>query len=265
MEGLKVSKANLVVYIHPSKSKQVSKAVLRELSSLLFTFNETFDGVVLAYDVSSLDKCAKILPGVHPYFGVKLKVNLLLLSPKPDMLLEGKVVKLTQESIHVVVLGFSSAIIAEKDIREEFVFKTKRGQDVYASRSHKHHVIKVGTMIRFLVKSFDEEILHLYGSLAPDHTGSIYWLDKNLEVASHSDRSAKRKLEGEQDQDAVNGEPSTLGTVQKLKNKLATIAEYVTIVFRMSIGKANWHVFLGEGNFSLSISELKGFSKLLYT
>lgn len=37
---------------------------------------------------------------------------------------EGKVVKLTQESIHVIVLGFASAIITEKDIREEFKYKT---------------------------------------------------------------------------------------------------------------------------------------------
>ncbi|KAL2330129.1 hypothetical protein Fmac_017710 [Flemingia macrophylla] len=222
MEGLKVAKANLKVYIHPSKSNQVSQAVLRELSSLLFTFSEILDGVVLAYDVNSLDTCAKILPGVRPYFGVKLKVNLLLFSPKPDTLLEGKVVKLTQESIHVVVLGFSSAIIAEKDIREEFVCKTKRGQDVYASKTNKRHVIKVGTMIRFLVKSFDDEILHVYGSLIPEHTGSIYWLDKSLEVVSHNDRiEKKRKNEGEQimlQQHAVNGELSTLDTVQKRKN-----------------------------------------------
>ncbi|TKY65312.1 DNA-directed RNA polymerase I subunit rpa43 [Spatholobus suberectus] len=222
MEGLKVSKANLVVYVHPSKSNHVSQAVLRELSSLLFTFSEIFDGVVLAYDVNSLDTCAKILPGVYPYFGVRLKANLLLFSPKPNMLLEGKVVKLTQESIHVVVLGFSSAIIAEKDIREEFVCKTKRGQDVYASSSHKRHVIKVGTMIRFLVKSFDEEILHVYGSLIPEHTGSISWLDKNLEIDSHTDRSEKkRKSEGEpimQEQDAMDGELSALDIVQKRKN-----------------------------------------------
>ncbi|XLU24792.1 hypothetical protein S245_060858, partial [Arachis hypogaea] len=37
---------------------------------------------------------------------------------------EGKVVKLSQDSIHVVVLGFSSAIVTEKDFREEFVYKT---------------------------------------------------------------------------------------------------------------------------------------------
>lgn len=87
MEGLKVSEASLIVHIHPSKSNQVSKAVLRELSNMLFTYDEVFDGVVLAYDVNSFDKCAKILPGIFPYFGVNLKVNLLLFSPKPDMLL----------------------------------------------------------------------------------------------------------------------------------------------------------------------------------
>lgn len=35
MEGLKVSEANMVVYVHPSKSKKVSQAVLRELGAML--------------------------------------------------------------------------------------------------------------------------------------------------------------------------------------------------------------------------------------
>lgn len=38
MEGLKVSDADMEVYLHPSKSKKVSQAILRELSSLLFKF-----------------------------------------------------------------------------------------------------------------------------------------------------------------------------------------------------------------------------------
>lgn len=33
-------------------------------------------------------------------------------------------IKVTPESIHAVVLGLSSAIITEKDIREEFVYRT---------------------------------------------------------------------------------------------------------------------------------------------
>jgi hypothetical protein len=38
MEGLSKSDANLIVYVHPSQSKNVDKAILRELSSLLFKF-----------------------------------------------------------------------------------------------------------------------------------------------------------------------------------------------------------------------------------
>ncbi|TKY61301.1 DNA-directed RNA polymerase I subunit rpa43 [Spatholobus suberectus] len=140
MEVVKVSKSELT---HPSKSNHVSEAVLREPSSLLFTFSKILDGVVLAYDVNSLDTCGKILPGSSPLLGLGVKLKVVL-------------------------------------------ERKKRGQDVY----HKRHVI------RFLVKSFEEEILHVYGSLIPNHTGSIYWLDKNLEVVSHTDRTCQVKLEG---------------------------------------------------------------------
>ncbi|KAB2040860.1 hypothetical protein ERO13_D02G097900v2 [Gossypium hirsutum] len=197
MEGLSVADANLVMYLHPSKSRNVSQSILRELGSLLFKFNETFDGVLLAYDVNILDKQAKILSGVHPYFGLRLKANLLLFSPKPDMLLEGKVVKLSQESIHVIVLGFSSAIITAENIRGEFKYRTKDTEELFASKSHKRHVIKVGTMIRFLVKSFDEEILHIIGSLISAHTGSIRWLDRHLEEDSEFDRSSMKSRDRE--------------------------------------------------------------------
>lgn len=35
--------------------------------------------------------------------------------------------------------------------------------------------------------SFDEEILHISGSLLPNHTGSVSWLDKPAEEA-HTER-----------------------------------------------------------------------------
>ncbi|KAM4111164.1 hypothetical protein ACJW30_05G047300 [Castanea mollissima] len=196
MEGLKVSDANLVVYVHPSKSNKVPQAVLRELSSLLFRFNESFDGVVLAYDVQIQDKIAKILPGFHPYF-------------------VGKLVKLTERSIHVIVLGFSSAIITGEDIREDFNHKIKHGDELFASRSQKRHVIKVGTVIRFLVKSFDEERLHVSGSLLPANTGSIRWLARHSEDFSVSDRSTRKRSESEQE--LVGGEIYSLNNDHQIK------------------------------------------------
>ncbi|TQE12302.1 hypothetical protein C1H46_001955 [Malus baccata] len=206
MEGLSVSDTNLVVYLHPSTSNNVHKAILRELSSMLLRYNDTFEGIVLAYEFNILDKEAKILPGVHPYFTVRLKAKLLLYSPKPDMLVEGKVVKVKQESIHVIILGFSSAIITDKDIREEFRYKSKHGKQLFVSRSHKRHVIKVGTMIRLLVKSVDEETLYIYGSLLTAHTGNILWLDKQMEDTSLTDGSAKRRKGN--DGESVLQEPS---------------------------------------------------------
>ncbi|KAF8027707.1 hypothetical protein BT93_E0583 [Corymbia citriodora subsp. variegata] len=229
MEGLKVSDANLVVFVHPSKTNRASEAVLRELSSHLFQFSEIFDGVLLAYDVDIAEKNAKILPGIHPYFGVRLKAKLLLFSPKPNMLLEGRVVKLTPESIHVIVLGFASAVIIDEDIREEFDYRTKHGKEVYCSKAHRQHVIKVGTMIRFLVKSLDKEILHICGSLKPSNTGSIHWLDKDFEEISLIDRSGtKREREKEmklQEHAVVGGEEISLGNDQIKKSKKRRLRE----------------------------------------
>lgn len=67
-------------------------------------FSETFDGVVLAYDVNFLDKCAKILPGVHPYFGIKLKAKLLLFSPKPNMLLGNPLLRLISNGLYYLIV-----------------------------------------------------------------------------------------------------------------------------------------------------------------
>ncbi|XP_021722548.1 uncharacterized protein LOC110690030 isoform X2 [Chenopodium quinoa] len=153
MEALHVAKANLTVYLHPSQTKDVNEAVTRELSSLLFKFSEIYDGVLLAHEIADVpSRHGKILSGLFPYVGVRLTANLLLFAPKPDTYLEGKVVKVGQESIHVVVLGFSAAIITVDDIRDEFRYKIKSGEEMFRSTSHKRHVIKVGTMIRFLVK-----------------------------------------------------------------------------------------------------------------
>lgn len=60
-------------------------------------------------------------------FGLNLnniKIVFISIFFPPKCLSEGKVVRLTQASIHVIVLGFSSAIITDQDIREEFNYTT---------------------------------------------------------------------------------------------------------------------------------------------
>lgn len=96
--------------------------------------------------------------------------------------------KIVQDSIHVIVLGFSSAIITDEDIRGEFRYKCvslypcalnfisfpsfqyaaekpillvysldalfvlETWRVLYVSKSHMWHVINVGTMMRSVLK-----------------------------------------------------------------------------------------------------------------
>ncbi|KAL9262500.1 hypothetical protein AKJ16_DCAP04947 [Drosera capensis] len=158
MEGLKASVVDLVVYLHPSKTKLLSEAIHHELNSLLLKFNENFDGILLAYElIEVMDTKAKILSGLVPHTSVSLGANLLIFSPKPNMLLEGKVVKMIKR-------------VSRAD--------------------HKRPMIGVGTMVRFLVKSFDENMLHISGSLVPACTGSVQWLANNRKGDYPASRSA---------------------------------------------------------------------------
>ncbi|XP_050365838.1 uncharacterized protein LOC126784415 isoform X2 [Argentina anserina] len=214
MEGLGISDTNLKVFLHPSKSGDVNAAIHHELSSMIFKFDDNLDGALVAYKFDISSKDAKILNGVYPYFAVNLRAKLLLFSPKPNMLVEGKVVKVTRRSISVIVLGFSCAFIKEEDIREEFKYKNKRGKQVYISRYQKRHVIKVGTMIRLSVNSFDVETLHINGSLRSAHTGSIRFLDKDKEDDALTVRSKRRR---ENEGESVMQEPCTTGPNTKIK------------------------------------------------
>ncbi|TVU33957.1 hypothetical protein EJB05_15774 [Eragrostis curvula] len=157
MEGLRKSEADLTVYVHPANADDVRRAVARQLSSLLFTYEDRFDGVLLAHEFTigfrkeqkdkeentgkedskvkednsgkkdNMDKQenikGKILNGLVPYFGVPVQATLLLFSPQPNMMLEGTVEMLGKESIHAIVLGVFSAAIMSDDIHEKFKFK----------------------------------------------------------------------------------------------------------------------------------------------
>uniref|UniRef100_A0A0D9XZY3 DNA-directed RNA polymerase subunit n=1 Tax=Leersia perrieri TaxID=77586 RepID=A0A0D9XZY3_9ORYZ len=223
MEALREAQAELTVYVHPSNAADVRRAVARQLSTLLFSYEDRFDGVLLAHEVLVNDKRAKILSGLVPYFGVPVYANLLLYSPRPDMMIEGKVELLGKGSIHAIVLGVFSAAIMSDDINEKFRFKRKGDRGKFISQSDKHHVIKKGSMIRFSVKRVDTEMnCHITGSLLPPHTGSMRWLSSHdAEYVSEINSGIRRssnigiKIEkNEQDQRTLDDEDGVINSEQ---------------------------------------------------
>ncbi|CAN6338489.1 unnamed protein product [Urochloa humidicola] len=234
MEALREAKAELTVYVHPSNAANVPRAVHRQLSGLLFSYEERFDGVLLAHDAELVDEEAeakgkkkrkilksKILNGLVPFFGVRVRANLLLFSPQPGMVLEGKVEMLGKESIHAVVLGVFSVAIMSDDIHEKFRFKRKGHGGRFVSRSDREHFIKRGTMIRFSVKSVDTEMnCHITGSLIPPHTGSMHWLSvhdaeyaSEINSGNRKSRNTSIKIEqNEQEHRILKNEDTTTTT-----------------------------------------------------
>lgn len=234
MEALREAVAKLTVYVHPSNATDVRRAVTRQLSTLLFSYEDRFDGVLLAHEVTVEGEKAKILNGLVPYFGVPVHANLLLFSPQPDMILEGKVEMLGKESIHAIVLGVFSAAIMSDDIHEKFKFKRKGDGGKFISRSDKQHVIKKGSMIRFSVKRVDTEMnCHITGSLIPPHTGSMLWLSvHDAEYASEINSGKKRSKDinikikqNEQDHKTLNNEDSVMNSERPHKSRKRSVEE----------------------------------------
>lgn len=250
MEALREATAELKVYVHPSNAADVRRAVSRQLSTLLFSYEDRFDGVLLSHEVEfegdneddqdrKVDEDgkkvikAKILDGLVPYFGVPVTANLLLFSPQPEMILEGKVEMLGKESIHAIVLGVFSAAIMSDDIPETFKFKRRGYGGKFISRSDKRHVIKKGSMIRFSVKRVDTEMnCHITGSLMPPHTGCMRWLSVHDAEYASEISSGKRKSrdhtkteQNVQDRTTVNNEDSVVNSERPRKSRKRTVEE----------------------------------------
>ncbi|XP_031474779.1 uncharacterized protein LOC116246981 [Nymphaea colorata] len=177
MKAFRVAEANLCVYLHPSASKNIMQAVRQQLSSLILKYDDRFDGVVLAhYDTKIQNKTARLMSSLTPYFGVRLRTKLLLFSPKPGMLLAGKVTTIGLDFVRVIVLGISVATISFDDIREEFSYLENGDERMLRSTLHRRHVIQIGTILHFVAKSVEETTGDIMGSLMPHDTGSVQWL-----------------------------------------------------------------------------------------
>lgn len=198
MEGLCEKKVKMVVHLHPSRASNVRQGVREILNSLLLRFNEHFEGSVLAHsDTKIQGRTAIILEGLTPYFCVRLTTTLLLFSPKVGIFVEGKVNKVEEDYLGVVVLGLFNAAIGSSDIRNGLVYcEGIDGTRAWMNENDERHCIKIGSSIRFSVKSFqeNEEIVDLTGALLGPQTGCVEWLALQSEE-KHEAESTQMLLE----------------------------------------------------------------------
>ena len=200
----------LQIELHPSKLHDVQAGVLQHLSSLLFKYQDDLEGIVMAWDkgVQVMKKGAAAT--IHPYFPlvhVEVKTNMLLFKPKSGSMLVGKVIKVANDFIGLLVLGLFNASIPSDQIRSEF--KYDHSQSAWISKKRPEHRLQVGTEVKFkVVKLMSESsIFGIVGSLEDKRsTGRVEYAaassqEEGAEAAlavsepkeSKKDKKAKRK------------------------------------------------------------------------
>ncbi|KAG0604519.1 hypothetical protein M758_10G177500 [Ceratodon purpureus] len=233
MEGLREKKMKMVVLLHPSRASNVQQGVREILNSLLVRFNEHFDGSVLAHsDTKIQGRTAAILEGLSPYFCVRLTTTLLLFTPKVGFFVEGKVNKVEEDYLGVVVLGLFNAAIGSSDIRSELVYcEGEDGTKVWMNESDDRHCIQIGSLIRFSVKSVqeNEEIVDLTGALLAPQTGCVKYLaleskdrvkvENTHRISDNGEKRSKHKESRNAEESIVASEGTNEHTPKKKKKR----------------------------------------------
>lgn len=160
-------------------SLQESSVVLNRLhflclaaDTLFCSYDEELDGVPIAHsDVRILSQSGS----VHPYFPlirVVVAADFVVFRPRPGARVTGRVNKISEDYIGLVVLGFMNAVIKRDAIRMDFHPVLSR--QVWESRADPSHVIAVGDVVRFKIVTVEHNgpFASLLGALMSSDTGN---------------------------------------------------------------------------------------------
>ncbi|KAJ7299018.1 hypothetical protein O6H91_Y323700 [Diphasiastrum complanatum] len=126
----------------------------------------------------SLGESIRFCQGLLHIFHVGLTANILLFSPTAGMRVEGKVNKIEKDYIGVLTMGIFNAALSVMDIRDDLYFEELPHERIWTSKTDHQHVIKLGSMLSFVIKSVQEtgEFLDISGSLCSPDTGCLDWI-----------------------------------------------------------------------------------------
>lgn len=175
------TRALLHIHLHPSSLLDVHLGVEEHINSLLLRYNESLDGIPVAYsDVKRLSKTGAVSP-YFPLCHVPVSVSMTLLRPRPGMLLVGKVTEMSDTFIGLLAFDYLNCVIQIGSVRSDLTYSVF-GQ-CWKSASHKEHSITVGDRVRFLVERVDKHgggYVTIVGSLPAGvgGTGNVEFVKK---------------------------------------------------------------------------------------
>lgn len=148
------TKARLHVHVHPSSLLDVDLGIREHLNSLLLRYNESLDGIPIAYsEVRRLSKAGAISP-YFPLCDILVEASLTLLRPRAGMVLVGKVTEVADTFIGILIFNLINCVIQIDDISSsDFVYSVF--EQKWKSPKDSSHSISPGDAIKFIVERVD--------------------------------------------------------------------------------------------------------------
>jgi DNA-directed RNA polymerase subunit E'/Rpb7 len=118
------SEVTLKVAILPVHSAQPIDAVKQQLNNLLFKYSETLDGVPLSFSDLKFPKGKEYARIMTDQFWLHVDVctKLLMFRPVVGSIVNGKINKISDNHISILIFALFNASISEQELRKKFTY-----------------------------------------------------------------------------------------------------------------------------------------------
>lgn len=140
------------IHLHPSSLLDVDLGVREHINSLLLVYNESLDGIPIAYrDVTRVSDTSRISP-YFPLCDVCVAVTFTVIRPQKGMILVGTVTEVSDTFISVLVFNLLNCVIPIGNIDE---FSYSIVEQKWIHQRDASHTIGQGDDVRIRVESIE--------------------------------------------------------------------------------------------------------------
>lgn len=150
--AIETIKTRIHIHLHPSSLLDIDLGIREHINSLLLAYNESLDGIPIAY--SDLSRVSNTLH-VSPYFplcDVCVNVTFTAIRPQRGMLLSGTVTEVSDTFIGILVFNLVNCVIPIERIEG---FSYSIFQQKWKCQSDVAHTIGQGDAVRIRVEQIE--------------------------------------------------------------------------------------------------------------
>jgi DNA-directed RNA polymerase I subunit RPA43 len=148
----KVANTRILMNIAPIYSGNLALGISKFFESLLMRYLPEAKGVLITYKNVQFETRTANIINESPFLQFCITVDLVLFSPSVNSLVKGKVSKISEKHIGILIHGSFNASIALDELETDYTWD--EGKETWRSKSGSKKISN-GSVIEFRVKEYD--------------------------------------------------------------------------------------------------------------